>query len=423
MALKSIFSNRRGSAAVFAAIALPSMVGGVGLAVDYGVWVADRQAVQRAADAGALGAIYAMQEGVSDQATLQSIAQAEARMNAQTAEVTLTLPQPGQRTVSVTATSQAPLIFAGRVLPNGVTVRAQSTATISGSSLCIIALQANPNTRFGVRLGNNGAIAAPACAVHSNATDVNGSHWVEEGSIYVRNGTIAASRVTAVGSVTASTNGTSIINPAGEPNQPAMADPLAGLPTPTFSGTCLNGNFTAWQAGTINIAPGRYCSGIQIANGNTAQFQPGTYLVEGDFSVQGGARVLDSAGVTFIQRNGQFNFGNGSSVALTAPTTGTYAGLLYWQIMTNNSCNGNPNFNQFTGGVTYTLTGTIYLPNCSLLLHNNAQVVTSAGGFIAVAARTIEIQGSARLQVTDFVPYGVASSLASSGRPRLRSQL
>ena len=101
---------------------------------------------------------------------------------------------------------------------------------------------------------------------------------------------------------------------------------------------------------------------------------PGLYVLKGSgFNINGGAHVTGT-GVTFYNSYATgyayqpFVFDNGTTVTLTAPTTGTYAGILLYQDPTVVSASRN----SFAGGASLNLTGTLYFPTTGLTFSNGA---------------------------------------------------
>ena len=70
-------------------------------------------------------------------------------------------------------------------------------------------------------------------------------------------------------------------------------DPLASLSPPPF-GSCDHTEKVVVEGGeTETLSPGRYCAGLEISSDGTANFEPGTYIIEGDkFTVNAGARHI-----------------------------------------------------------------------------------------------------------------------------------
>jgi hypothetical protein len=122
-------------------------------------------------------------------------------------------------------------------------------------------------------------------------------------------------------------------------------------------------------------------------------------LQGGGFTVSGGGTATGS-GVTFFlagtSTNGLFNFGpvalsGGSTVQLTAPTSGTYVGILFYQ---DSSAYGasSSSPSSFTGGSTSFFQGSLYFPTTP---------VTYSGGAMAqytiIDASSITVSGGATL--------------------------
>ncbi len=133
---------------------------------------------------------------------------------------------------------------------------------------------------------------------------------------------------------------------------PNPVDPLAYLPTPSLQGcgTTTSSPYTGSPnplliVGNATLYPGRaYCGGIVLLPTAHVTFMPGTYVIRsgGLLGLQGGMSIDVAAtatgnGVTFYNYGpiGGVNFVLSSiplgSVSLKAPTSGTYAGVLFYQ--------------------------------------------------------------------------------------------
>jgi hypothetical protein len=115
--------------------------------------------------------------------------------------------------------------------------------------------------------------------------------------------------------------------------RPVTADPLASLPVPdktnmtTRSGTKLN------ISGSDSLQPGRYIGGIGISGG-TITMAPGIYYMDhGGFSMSNGN--LTGTGVMIYNDpdvgSGEKITLTGGTWNLTAPTSGTYIGMVLFQ--------------------------------------------------------------------------------------------
>ena len=98
------------------------------------------------------------------------------------------------------------------------------------------------------------------------------------------------------------------------------------------NGNTINANGTS---GTLN--PGVYCGGITVSgNGVSATFSSGTYiLLGGGLQIKGGANATGSGVMFYNTYNSTYSYSpivvSASSTTLSAPTSGTYEGVLFFQ--------------------------------------------------------------------------------------------
>lgn len=163
-----------------------------------------------------------------------------------------------------------------------------------------------------------------------------------------------------------------------QPNPPStsvaqMSDPFAALPPPTVPAGCDYNNFQA--NGTVTLNPGVYCGGIAIHNSN-ATMNPGTYILKGGgLSTQSANSHLTGDGVTIYNTYdathsyGVLDIKATSTVSLTAPVTGTYAGVL---IMEDRGITTGTYTDNFGGGSSQSYTGIIYAPKSTMNYSGNA---------------------------------------------------
>jgi hypothetical protein len=104
-----------------------------------------------------------------------------------------------------------------------------------------------------------------------------------------------------------------------------LADPLAALTSPSYSGTCDHLLYTA-LLGVVTLNPGTYCGGITLTN-SAATLNPGLYIITGGATWT--ASTVTGSGVTlFFTKGGIFGYGqfkiqSFSTVTLSAPTIST----------------------------------------------------------------------------------------------------
>jgi hypothetical protein len=185
----------------------------------------------------------------------------------------------------------------------------------------------------------------------------------KRGSAGNRLSSLTAASISASGQASATRGGT--INSSGgiKTNQPSIADPYANVPMPASSG-CDYTNFSlGYATGTQQMQPGRYCGGVSTGGGPTVSMGAGIYYIKsGTFNVAGGT-TLTGSGVTIVLTNNTSGYANvsisnGAAVTLSAPTSGSTSGLLFF------ADRNAPNtiINSFAGGAWSSLTGALYFP-------------------------------------------------------------
>ncbi len=400
-------------------LALPVLIGAAGLAVDVGLWYRESARLQMAADAGAMGGAYLLSNASAQAADFVTAAATEINgISAGHLIGSLTGPPAVSvvpaTSVTVTLTSQTDRFFTALFSTTPVLMSASATAGLAGGGACVLALGTTPQT--GIDVENNGSIVATGCSVFSNsATNIAcaGPGAPSYDSIYVRNGSIAAKSVAAAGTACINTwNGNTSVSPAAVSGAPAEINPLASLSPPPITGSCQQ---APSGHGTWTLQPGTYCGGLQIGNASTVNFAPGVYTItDGNFTISEGSTIGTAAGVTFYlggSTPGAIDFENYTNTAwqMSAPTSGPYAGVLFYQ---DAGANGTPPVNTIVGNSGLTLAGTIYTPYAQLQVTNNAHltypgspvplgegqcpsVAPAPGAGLNILAQSIEVQGSA----------------------------
>jgi hypothetical protein len=132
-------------------------------------------------------------------------------------------------------------------------------------------------------------------------------------------------------------------------------------------------------------------------NGGTATLNPGVYVLDSGFSLNGNA-TLNAQGVMFYIKSGAVSENGGANVYVTPPASGTYQGISFFQARADTtaaSFNGNGLLTGTGSGDTKGA-GTFYFPNAALSVGGTADVYASK-----LIALTIEIFGNGTKHVTD----------------------
>lgn len=386
-----LLRDRSGNAVVLTAIALPALVGAAGLGLDTIQWTLAQRQMQREADSAALSGAYARAQGADAAAAANA---SLTRDNLLTLTQTPVIERPPTvgpyagktEAVRVVLTTSSTLPFASAFLRRPTTVSVEATAaSITNGTFCVISLEDSSAT--GITMQGS-AVVNMGCGMATNSKGVPAV--TASGS-----STVNASTVAAVGGLKATANYASgtVLLPYSVP-QP---DPESALPTPSVPNPC-SSQMKVQPGDTLTTKnPGCY-KGMSI-NG-PVNFNPGTYIVDGSISI-GAQAVVGMApgttgGVTFILTSstptnansfGSLSMNGGATVNLTSSTSGTYAGILFYQDRRapaggSNTINGNS---------TSTLQGTIYFKSQDLSFSGDSGMTTDC---IQLVSRRVTFTGN-----------------------------
>ena len=397
-------ARRRGFVLVTMIASLTIVMAFLGLAIDVGYEQYMKVRMQAAADAAALGG--ARELAASGTTNLVSAARGDAATNGfthGTNSVTVTVNNPpasGYATsngtaVEVIITQSVPTFFMQVMGISSGTVRARAVAQTEGggASSCFYALDPAMSNAFSV---SNGVNVSSSCGI---VIDSN-----SKTALTATGGArLSAPSISVVGSYTVNNGAT--ISPSPTTGVTAVSNPFASLPTPSV-GSCNYTNYSAGGGATVTLNPGVYCGGINIANGATATFNAGTYILKGGGMTFAGGATIHGTGVMFYNTYatgyayGPITFNNGTTETLVAPTTGTYAGILIFQDPTVSGGAAS----SFGGGTSANLTGTLYFPTTSLSFSNGA-----SAAYTIIVADSVSFTGGVTLNNNySSLPGGVS---------------
>ena len=211
------------------------------------------------------------------------------------------------------------------------------------------------------------------------------------------NAAIKASVIDVHGGVQKSGNAS--FSPAATTGALMVSDPLVGLTAPTYSGTPISESLSGNSKATIN--PGVY-SQITVSGNASLTLNPGIYVIAGGgFTLSGNASVVTGTVVSPVTGTGVMIYntksstgtygsvtlsGNGA-ISLTAPTTGTYAGILIFQDRNNAKAL------TFSGNAMQGMAGTIYAPAAQLAESGNAQIGSTSNP-VSIIVDTLTLSGN-----------------------------
>ena len=178
---------------------------------------------------------------------------------------------------------------------------------------------------------------------------------------------------------------------------PALAGPQGGDDLcflPPDPGPCDYNNLEI-DGGTVTLLPGKYCGGIKIDGGAQVTLDPGVYYVDGEVSLLGGSSI-DGDGVGFYLTGGSagVDFSGGGQIHLSAPTSGSLAGLIFFQDPTANPGHTSA----ISGGGDLYYEGTLYFPTQNLSM-SGGSTASSTSPYTMWIANKLEADGNSELVI------------------------
>lgn len=363
--------NDRGAVAIFSALALTVLLGSAALAVDVGSWYTQRRAMQSAADAAAKSAALELARK-SSEGDAQAAALEDAELNGFSVatgaklDVAFATTAAGAKTVAVDITKPGGQFFSSMFLGN-VTISTHSVAspTAGGGTACMVAL--NPNKEKALSIDSNTKITLKNCGIQVNS---NHGQAMKADS----NANVSADFISTVGGYLIGSNAS--VTPTPVSGASVMADPLASLPQPSV-GACNYNNKIVNSPGntTATLNPGVYCGGLQVKSNAVVTLNPGMYVIKnGKFLLDSNVKLTGTGVMFFLTGSGAVvAWDSNTTTNLTAPTTGPYKGILFFQ---DRAFGGLHDFD--SNNQNKTMVGTLYFPNATFNSDSNSTFNSSS---------------------------------------------
>ncbi len=373
---------------IYIGLSLPVLLGFSGMAVDGSIWFANKRSMQASADAAAFSAALEMTR-INDDGLAKSRAQSDAEENhydpssGDTIQINsppLYGPYSGNNAAFEAIVSRPSPSFLSRIIhgePVTVTARAVAIVANPGGTPCVLALDSTMQDAIKI---NNGTMNAGGCRVQSNSTDPEALHVFS-------GGVLEADNVDLVGGY----KNQGYMSSTPETGYLPVPDPFAGIPTPSV-GSC---DYTdlSFSKDYHYLTPGTYCGGIQVSGKAEVEFGSGTYVISGgSLHTSGNQASLSGDGVTFYtDGDSTIQISGNGTVDLAAPTTGNYAGILFY---------GDPDASpttshQVTGNADMLYEGYMYFRTAELKVNGNGN--GEASTYVGAIARTIRFGGNGEM--------------------------
>ena len=384
------------------------LIGALGLAMDGGQMYAHRQMAQAAADAAAQAGIMNILDGTNatsghpfgtgtppiassvctttDARTPCVYARDNGFGGTSSDTVTLSFPATVSGVALSSVSFPAFAVTVQRTLKTGLirfigaaatsTITAKATAGITGavSPYCIYVL--DPSAQYAFDANGGLTVTASGCRIYINSSN--------SGALTVVGGAnVTATAIDVVGGAVINNGGST--TPAPNVGAAAVADPFVSLAAPPL-GNCTLHPTTTNPATNAVLTQGTYCGGIYVGNGATnVTFSPGIYVINGGgLSFNGSGKTVTGSGVMFYLTGTNATYAsvavqNGVSITFSAPTSGAYLGVLFFQ---DRSITSSQNA-VFTGGATMKLTGSLYFPTTNISFSNGSSVTAYNTAIVA----------------------------------------
>jgi hypothetical protein len=385
-----LYRCESGSVAVQIGVALTVLLGMAGLGTEGSYLIYKHRQIQAVSDAAALSGAMALPQGFPRDPVSEAHAVA-ARLGfpngTDQISVTVNVPPLGGAhvgnfsAVEVIISQPQPLAMMSLFGDQNTAVGTRSVATRSDiGRFCILALDLAASQSMYV--SNNAEVLNPNCGVA-----VNSNHPT---ALMMNNNGIINGPVTTRGEWqldnNAELNGTPLIQ-----HGPLIADPYADVQL-AAAPACTGQSGSGSNHITRNLTPGHFCGGWDFKNGVILNLAPGTYYIDSKLSIKNNV-VINGTGVTLvINGNYAIDIDNNAVLNVSAPTSGDYAGLVFF-----GRRDATPSMLQkFSNNTILNIQGAVYFPNQILEFDNNG--TTEAIGCTHVIGRMVRMMNNVELK-------------------------
>jgi hypothetical protein len=378
-----------GSTAVALAASMPLVVGGAAFGVETTYWYYKDLQLQAAADAAAYAGALEKRAGSKNPAALTA-ATAVAKTNGYVSSIgTAVLNSPPltgthktAKSVEVILQETQPRFFSSLFIQTAVVIKARAVAVYEDAgSACILALHKSASKAALFSGSSTSKFIGCSVMANSLATDavtVQGSGKLETSCVY----SVGGVSVTAGLKLDECNSAQIGVSPVGDP----YADrdpPVAGASQSTSGST---------------LSPGLYNGGMTLSG--TKTLSAGVYTVSGgDLKINANAHISGSGVMFYLTNGARVSINGNATVNLSAATTGTYSGVLFF----GDRADTGASKNTFNGTATSLLTGAIYFASQTIQFLGN---FSGIDGCTQVVGLTVEWSGNANIS-KDCTAHGM----------------
>jgi Flp pilus assembly protein TadG len=387
----------KGNVALLFALLTPMVIGGAGLATEVGVWYHRRLELQSAADSAAYAAAVSLRAG-NDQTTFTQEALTAAQASGfDPSQGKITVNNPPQsgthqtnQAIEVLISENVPRFFSSIFINTPLVENTRSVTQFqNATNACVLAL--DPSAAGAALFSGSSNVTLTGCSVMANSLASN-AILSQGAEILTTDCIISVGGVSLTGGVTETVCSQPITN------APPVADPYGDVPAPTPSGTCQS-------TSGPTLSPGTYCGGLTLQG--AANLQPGVYYIEGgDLKINAGANVIGNGVTIYMSGSNQVTMNGNATVNLSAPTSGTYKGMLMMGDRTCTTCSNTSE--KLDGTAASLMTGAIYFPKQNVNYIGN---FSGSNGCTQIIADTVTWNGHTHL-AANCTGYGMRNLAA-----------
>ncbi|MBQ2262934.1 MAG: pilus assembly protein [Loktanella sp.] len=391
-----------GGVAIMAALLMPVLTLGIGLGAETGYYYMTQRNLQNAADLAAHAGAVRLRAGDDDaaiHAAALHVAIVTGFSPGQGSFQVNVPPVSGPNTgntasVEVILSKNQNRFFSGIIDIQPVLIGARAVASVfsSGSSACVLAL--SRTAARAVTISGSTDVSLEGCDVASNSNAPD-AFWMSNSSAK-----LAVDCIQSVGGAISGQNLTLQQCEAPKVNAPVVRDPYADLAEPDKSVPCeANVNvsvFNPTHAHPSGMPAMRICGGLDIKS--KVVFNPGLYIIDGgDLTMNANGEVsnadvgVEADGVTFfLTGTSKLKFNGNGRLNIEAPSTGPYAGMLFFGSRTQSGLE-----HEIRGNFGSTAQGALYAPTSAISFSGNS---TATNGCTQIIGLTVEFTGNSSLR-------------------------
>ncbi len=285
-------------------------------------------------------------------------------------------------------TERLPQLFSA-VLGNReaiVAARAATGVRQGSTGGCVFTM--NPTLAGSLSLNGTTTLRS-GCGVFVNSNNAGAVNVVGGGAVQ----TLGDARTQIVGNWT----GSGTITPAPQTGMPVGIDPFYDMEPPAV-GSCQSTGISLGSHESLRISPathGVICGPVNLDSHAVLNMDPGLYVIKGQVSL-GGQASLIAHGATLYLPTAGINMAGGTVADLTAPSSGTWQGILIYQ------ARGNTTDSTLVGGGAQSMNGVLYFPSAHLNYTGGSDLNATA---TTIVSDTLTMVGNSYISAAATTQY------------------